>query len=53
MFLDVKDESIRYMGRWDIKDGAAITNAPGAMIEIAFSGKAAVLHFNTFMNMNP
>lgn len=53
MFLDVKDESIRYTGRWHIKEGAAITNAPGAMIEIAFTGEAAVLHFNTFMNMHP
>lgn len=53
MFLDAKHESIRYTGRWDTTGKTAVTTAPGGMIEIAFSGRAAVLHFNIEMNMHP
>lgn len=53
IFLNVNDESIRYTGRWSVLDENAVTTATGAMIEIAFTGKIAVLHFNTFMNMSP
>ncbi len=53
MFLNAKHNSIRYIGRWDTAGDNAITTAPGAMIEIAYSGKAAVLHFDTYMNMHP
>ena len=53
MFLDIKSEAIRISGRWDTEGDCAITTAPGGMIEVAFKGKAAVLRFNTDMNMHP
>lgn len=53
MYLHVKDDSIRFTGRWDIGEERAVTTAPGSMIEVAYSGGAAVLHFNTEMNMHP
>lgn len=53
MFIGVNDKSIRFTGRWDIGEKSAVTTAPGGMIEIAYSGRAAVLHFNTDMNMHP
>lgn len=53
MFLDIKSEAIRISGRWDTEGDCATTTAPGGMIEVAFKGKAAVLRFNTDMNMYP
>lgn len=53
MFLDIKSKAIRFTGRWDTNGDCAITTAPGGMIEVAYKGKAAVLKFNTEMNMNP
>ncbi len=53
MYVGIKDDSVRYTGRWDISEDSATTTAPGGMIEIAYSGKAAVLHFDIEMNMNP
>lgn len=53
MFFDVTDSSIRFTGRWNVTENSAITTAPGNMIEIAYSGIAAVLHFNMDMNMYP
>ena len=53
MFLDIKSKAIRFTGRWDTNGDCAITTAPGGMIEVAYKGKAAVLKFNTEMNMQP
>lgn len=53
MFLDINSKSVRFTGRWDTSGAAAVTTAPGGMIEIAFRGRAAVLKFNTDMNMQP
>ncbi len=53
MFLKVCDPAIRFTGRWDINENAATTTAPGGMIEIAFEGTAAVLHFDMEMHMHP
>ncbi len=53
MFINAKHSSIRYTGRWDTNGENAVTTAPGGMIEIAYSGRAAVLHFDTYMNMHP
>lgn len=53
MYIKANDSSIRYTGRWDISEEAAVTTAPGGMIEIAYCGKEAVLHFDIKMNMCP
>lgn len=53
MFLDTKNKSIRFTGRWDTAGNNAVTTAPGGMIEIAYRGRAAVLKFDTGMNMHP
>lgn len=53
MFIGIEDKSIRFTGRWGINGDTAVTTAPGGMIEIAYSGTVAVLHFNMEMNMNP
>ena len=53
MFVKANDESIRYTGRWDIKEKAATTVTPGGMIEIAYEGIEAVLHFDMEMYMQP
>ncbi len=53
MFIGIDSKSIRFTGRWDTSGTTAITTAPGGMIEIAFNGKAAVLHFNMEFNMHP
>lgn len=53
MFLDIKSKSIRFTGRWDTTGDNAITTAPGGMIEVAYKGTAAVLKFDTGMNMQP
>jgi len=61
MFIKANDESIRYTGRWakggwwlpeDIREWRT-TTTPGSMIEIAFEGRAAVLHFDVEMNTQP
>ncbi|MBQ7033434.1 MAG: hypothetical protein IJN25_07240 [Clostridia bacterium] len=53
MFYKVNDTSIRFTGRWDITEKAATTTAAGGMIEVGFSGTAAVLYFDMEMNMHP
>lgn len=53
MFFDVTNNSIRFTGRWNVTDNSATTTAPGSILEIAYSGIAAVLHFNINMNMYP
>lgn len=47
MFLKADHKSIRYTGRWGKTGENFVTTAPGGMIEIAYSGTAAVLHFET------
>lgn len=53
MKIGVNDAAVRFTGRWEIGKVGAITTAPGSMFEIAFTGKAAVLHFDMTMNMHP
>lgn len=53
MFYDVKSKAVRFTGRWNVTDNAAITTAPGGMIECAFHGKWAVLHFDISTNAHP
>lgn len=53
MFIGVQDGSVRFTGRWEIGEKTATTTAPGGMIEVAFTGKAAVLHFDTNANAHP
>ena len=53
MFTATKSDSIRFTGRWDLTGNTAITTAPGAMIELAYCGKAAILHFDICDNVNP
>lgn len=53
MYFGVNDNSVRYTGRWNITEKAATATAPGSMIEIAYSGKDIVLHFNLDTNMHP
>ena len=53
MYLHVNDDSVRFTGRWDIGEERAVTTTPGSMIEVAYSGVAAVLHFDMEMNMYP
>lgn len=52
--IPYKDPSVRFTGRWDTEHfNAAITTAPGSMIELAFQGNDAVLHFDTDWNEHP
>lgn len=52
--ISYEDPSVRFTGRWDVEGcGAAVTTAPGGMIEIAFSGNYAVLHFDIDWNEHP
>ncbi len=53
MILKPTDPAIRFTGRWNITEDCAITTAPGGMIEIAFTGQAAVLLFDTTFNQQP
>lgn len=53
MRINVNDNSIRFTGRWDVNEEAAVTTAPGSMMEIAFSGKYAVLYFNLELSTHP
>lgn len=62
MFVKCTDtKAVRLTGRWsvlnttwDFKDNeTAVTTAPGAIIELAFSGDFAILHFDTVFNVQP
>ncbi len=46
MFIKPNDSSVRYTGRWYKNESAAVTTAPGSIIEIAYVGKSAVLYFD-------
>lgn len=53
MFINVNDSCMRFTGRWHIGEESAVTTAPGSMVEIAFSGTYAVLHFNLYLSTHP
>ena len=53
MVISHLSNSVRYTGRWAKKENAAVTTAPGAILEIAFIGKECVLIFDTSMNYEP
>ena len=53
MFIKANDKCMRYTGRWDIGENAATTVTPSSMVEIAYYGTEAVLHFNMEMYMHP
>lgn len=53
MFIPYTNSAVRLTGRWNTAKTQAITTAPGAMIEIAFSGKYIVLEFDTNDCANP
>lgn len=48
-----KDNSVCYYGRWSVEADTAITTAPGAFAQIAFSGEQIVLHFDTYCMSQP
>lgn len=47
MIITHKSSAVRLTGRWDTTNDYALTTAPGTTIECAFTGKNAVLMFNT------
>lgn len=53
MFFKADNEAIRYTGRWGKVGENFVTTAPGGMIEIAYGGMAAVLHFDTDFCSHP
>ena len=53
MFIDINNDAIRFTGRWDMGSEVATTTAPGGMIEVAFEGTFAVLHFDIERNEHP
>ena len=53
MFYGVNHESIRLSGRWGFFENEVSATATGSKIELAFSGKLAVLHFNVDTNEHP
>ncbi len=54
MLITPKDsKNIRFTGRWDVQENSAVTTAPGAMIEIMWCGKEAVLQFDLSYSEHP
>lgn len=53
MYINHNSKSIRLTGRWDTRGNRAVTTAPGAMIECAFTGKTAVVVFDTEHYIEP
>lgn len=53
MYLKSDNNSIRYTGRWGKCGEAVVTTATGGMIEIAYSGTAAVMHFDMDFSAHP
>ncbi len=53
MFYRYNDSSIRYIGRFAPYKGSMTATAPGAQLEIAFSGEDIVLYFDTSDYENP
>ena len=55
MVISYSHESVRLTGRWkQFGNGAvAVTTAPGAYLEFAFSGDMAVVRFDTSINQEP
>lgn len=52
-FINVNSESVRLSGRWNVTKSMAQSTAPGSMIEFAFCGKSAVMHFDISTNEHP
>lgn len=56
MFFKFNDPKIRYIGRWATEgdwSNSISSTACGAKIEFAFTGTAALLHFDTENNVQP
>lgn len=53
MKIQHTDASVRLTGRWHTGANSATTTTPGAMLELAFSGKEAVLRFDIETNQHP
>lgn len=53
MVVPYSHESIRLTGRWKQCAECAMTTAPGAYLEFAFSGNMAVARFDTSINQTP
>ncbi len=53
MFYNHSDLSVRYIGRFGLYKGSMTATAPGAQIEISFSGEDIVLYFDTSDYENP
>lgn len=51
--FNVNSSAVRYTGRWNVTEQFAETTAPGSVIEIAYTGVGAVLHFNILTNCEP
>ena len=53
MFIEIQSEAVRFTGRWKKYEHVAVTTAPGSMVEFAFVGKSAVMHFDMETNRHP
>lgn len=53
MMFGTNSKAVRFTGRWNVTDKQAVTTAPGGVIEIAYYGCGAVLHFDVSTNTNP
>lgn len=53
MVISYSHESVRLTGRWKQSGDCAVTTAPGAYLEFAFSGDMAVVRFDTSINQEP
>lgn len=47
------DNSVRFVGRWNVDSFSATTTTPGAFFEIAFSGSYIILHFDVSAMSHP
>lgn len=47
MIIKHSDKLIRYTGRWNIAENAAVSTANGSYFEIAFKGESILLEFDT------
>lgn len=53
MVVSYAHESVRLTGRWKQYKDCAVTTAPGAYLEFAFTGDMAVARFDTAINQEP
>lgn len=47
------DQSLRFVGRWQITSDKAVATAPGSHFYLAFEGTMAILHFETLWLIPP